>query len=257
MSDLPTWIDILLQSGPIIIKGIQRIYTRYKWRGISKDAREIALAIHSFSWTNLQQQLPTIIKIGEIDRPEITQIQKIWQSTDTSILLDGDAGSGKSGIAIRLGKRLSEGGMPVLFLRATEFSSDQDPITIIQNRTAIKYPLMEALSKLSKEKPIAIIVDQLDSVSETDLCKNFVGFLKSVAGIPNIKILAVTRKYELQHDPDISSLGFQQEEIGRFTNEQAINFLSQLGVNKPSQVLIDLSNNLLNLSLIAEVLSHL
>jgi len=256
MSDLPTWIDITLQAGPLIIKGIQRIYTRYKWRGISKDAREIALAIHNFSWTNLQQQLPTINKIGEIDRPEIIQIQNIWQSTDTPILLHGEAGSGKSGIAVRLGKRLSEGGMPVLFLRATEFSSDQDPIIILQTRIAIKYPLMEALSKLSKEKPIAIILDQLDSVSETDLCKNFVGFLKSVAGIPNIKILAITRSYELQHDPDISSLGFQQEEIGRFTDEQAINFLSHLGVNKPSQVLIDLSNNLLNLSLIAEVIKE-
>lgn len=256
MSDLPTWIDIILQAGPIIIKGIQRIYTRYKWRGISKDAREIALAIHSFSWTNLRQQPPIIIKIGEIDRPEITLIQNIWQSTDTSILLHGEAGSGKSGIASRLGKNLSEGGMPVLFLRATEFSSDQDPITILQHRMAIKYPLMGALDMLSKEKPFAIILDQLDSVSETELCKNFVSFLKSVAGIPNIKILAVTRSYELQHDPDISSLGFRQEEIGRFTNEQSINFLSQLGVNKPPQVLIDLSNNLLNLSLIAEVIKE-
>lgn len=254
MSDLPTWIGIVLQAGPLIIKGIQLIYTRYKWRGISKDAREIALAIHSFSWSNLQQQLPTINKIGEIDRPEITQIQNIWQSTDTPILLHGEAGSGKSGIAIRLGKRLSEGGMPVLFIRATEFSPDQDPITILQTRMAIKYPLMGVLSKLSKEKPIAIILDQLDSVSETDLCKNLVGFLKSIAGIPNIKILAITRSYELKHDPDISSLGFQQEEIGRFSGEQSINFLSQLGIDNPSQVLIDLSNNLLNLSLIAEVI---
>ena len=256
MSDLPTWIDIIIQAGPIIIKGIQRIRNRYKWRGISKDAREIALAIHSFSWTNLQQQLPTIIKIGEIDRPEIALIQNIWQSTDTPILLHGEAGSGKSGIAIRLGKRLSEGGMPVLFIRATEFSPDQDPITILQTRMAIKYPLIEALSKLSKEKLFAIILDQLDSVSETDLSKNFVGFLKSIAGIPNIKILAITRSYELQHDPDISSLGFQQEEIGRFSDEQSINFLSQLGIDNPSQVLIDLSNNLLNLSLIAEVIKE-
>lgn len=254
MNDLPTWIDVILQALLLIIKGFQKIRNRVKWRGISNDACEIALAIHSFSWLNLQQQLPIINKIGEIDRPEIIQIKNIWQLADTPIALHGEAGSGKSGIAIRLGKRLSEEGMPVLFIRATEFSPGQDPLTILQTRMAIKYPLMEALSKLSKEKPFAIILDQLDSVSETDLCKNFVGFLKSIAGIPNIKVLAVTRSYEMQYDLDISSLGFQQEEIGRFSDEQSINFLSRLGIDNPSQVLIDLSNNLLNLSLIAEVI---
>ena len=266
MNDLYAWLenlsknwssllDFFLKIAPFVLKAIQWIRNRIKWRGISEDTRRIAFAIHSFSWITLQQAAPVIQRVGLISRPEIEQIENVWKSADTPILLHGEAGTGKSGIALRLGQALANNGIPVLFLRASDFPNGQEPVAIIQNRMALSNPLMDALAKLSQEKTFSVILDQLDSVAGTDLGKNFTSFLKVLAGIPNIKVLAITRSYELLHDQDISSLGFQSIESGRLTNEQSYEYLYRLGLTSPSQHIVDLASNLLNLSLIADVVA--
>jgi hypothetical protein len=254
---LGEWIKLLLSLAPYVVKAFQwgkeRIVNRFKWRGISEEARKIALAIHQFSWTYLNQPAQEINHVGSIPRPEIDQIQNIWNSSDTPLLLHGEAGAGKSGIALRLGRKLIDDGIPVLFLRVTDFPTGQESISIIQNRLANNLHLMDALSKLGNERIFAVIVDQLDSVAGTDLGKNFIGFLKALAGLKNAKILAVSRSYERLHDPDISALEFQSIEIGKLTNEQSLEYLSRLGLKSPTRQIIELSRNLLNLSLISDV----
>ncbi len=253
MNDPITWLNLLLSIVPLMTKAYRWIQNRVKWRGISEDARKTAFAIHGFSWVNLQQNKPVIERVGLIDRPELGQIQTIWDSSDTPLVLHGEAGTGKSGIALRLGCALSNAGMPVLFLKATDFPSDQDPVTIIQNRMALSMPVMEAFARLSKERSFSVIVDQLDTVAGTDLGKNFSSFIKTLAGIQGIKVLAVTRSFELANDPDISKLEFLKIESGSLSNEQALDYLTRIGLAAPSQVILTLGSNLLNLSLISDV----
>jgi predicted ATP-dependent serine protease len=168
MNDPPTLISILLKLGPLFCKTIQWIWNRIKWHCISETAQKIAFAIHSFSWTNLQQTAPAINHVGLIARPEIDQILNIWKSSDDSILLYGEAGTGKSSIALHLGRTLVNAGIPVLFIRATDLPNDQEPVSVIQNRMALSIPLMDAIAKLSKERSCSVIIDQLDSVSGTE-----------------------------------------------------------------------------------------
>jgi hypothetical protein len=259
MNDPSAWIDILLQLGPFFMKGFRWVINwavnRIKWRGISEEARRIAFALHSYSWTDLQQTAPIINRVGLITRLEIEQIQNIWSTGDFPLTLHGEAGTGKSGIALRLGQSLANNGMPVLFIRATDFPISQEPVAIIQNRIALSISLMDAIAKLGRERSFAIILDQLDSVAGTDLGKNFTGFLKAVAGIPKAKVLAVTRSHELLHDPDISSLGYQTIESGVLTTEQSVEYLARLGLTSPPQLVVDLARNLLNLSLISDVVA--
>ena len=94
-------------------------------------------------------------------------------------------------------------------------------------------------------------------VAGTDLCKNFTNFVKAVAGIPKAKVLAVSRSYELQHDPDLSSLGFRTVESGRLKVEQSVEYLGRLGLTSPPPFFVDLATNLLNLSLLADVVNLL
>lgn len=251
--DPSTWLDILLKIGPLIFKGFQWIKNRIKWQGISEDARKIAFAFNSFSWIHLQQTAPVINCVGLIERQEIEQIKNLWHSNNIPIVLHGEAGSGKSGIALRLAQDLANNGVPVLFIKATDIPISQDPVMFIQNRMPLSLPLMESIAKLGKERLCAIIIDQLDSIAGSDLCKGLVSFLKTMAALPNVNILAISRSYELQHDPDISSLNFQIVESGRLTPEQATLYLTQIGITSPTQMLIEMSCNLLNLSLIAEV----
>ncbi len=251
--DPSTWFDIFLKIGPLIFKGFQWIKNRIKWHGISEAARKIAFAFNSFSWIHLQQTAPVINCVGLIERPEIEQIQNLWHSKNIPIVLHGEAGSGKSGIALRLAQDLANKGIPVLFIKATDIPISQDPVIYIQNRMPLSSPLIDSIAKLGKERLCAIIIDQLDSIAGSDLCKSLVSFLKAMVALPNAKILAISRTYELQHDPDISSLNFQKIESGKLTPEQATLYLTQIGITSPTQMLIEMSCNLLNLSLIAEV----
>lgn len=253
MIEIGTWIDLFLKIGSFLIKPIQLIINRIKWRGISEDARKIAFAFNSISWGHLQQTAPVINFVGLIERPEIKEIQNLWHSNDIPIVLHGEAGSGKSGIALRLAQDLANKGIPVLFIKATDIPICQDPAIYIQYRMPLDLPLVNSIAKLSKEKSCVIIIDQLDSITGTDLCKSLISFLKAIVVFPNLKILTVSRTYELQHDPDISSLNFTKIESGKLTPEQATLYLTQIGITSPTQMLIEMSCNLLNLSLIAEV----
>ncbi len=254
--DTSAWFEIFLKIGPLIFKGFQWIKNRIKWHGISAEARKVAFAFNSFSWIHLQQTAPVINCLGLIEKPEIEQIQLLWDSKNIPIVLHGEAGSGKSGIALRLAQDLANNGIPVLFIKATDIPISQDAVIYIQNRMSLSSPLMDSIAKLGKERSYAIIIDQLDSIAGSDLCKSLVGFLKAIVVLPNAKILAISRTYELQHDPDISSLNFQEIESGKLTPEQATLYLSQIGITSPTQMLIEMSCNLLNLSLIAEVVNN-
>lgn len=253
MIDTGTWIDILFKIGPFLITVYQWIKNRIKWHGISEDARNIAFAFNSFSWMHLQQTAPVINYVGSILRPELEQIENLWQLTSVPIILHSEGGSGKSGIALRLAQDLVNKGIPVLFIKATDIPISQDPVIYIQNRMPLSSSLIDSIAKLVKERLCAIIIDQLDSIAGSDLCKSLVSSLKAMAALPNTKILAISRTYELQHDPDISSLNFQKIESGKLTPEQATLYLTQIGIASPTQMLIEMSCNLLNLSLIAEV----
>ncbi len=254
MNKFGTWIDIL---GIDNIFGIVKILCLWikniKYHGISEDARKIAFAFHSFSWTYLQQTAPVISFIGSIPRPEYEQIQKIWQSTNDPIVLHGDAGSGKSSIALCLAKDLTNNGIPVLFIKSTDYPICSDPIDIIQRRMPLSTPLLDSIARLGKEKACAIIIDQIDSVAGTDLCKNLISFVKSMVNLPNVKILVISRTYESQNDPDISSLNFQKIESGNLNPEQAALYLARIGFTSTTNKLIEMSSNLLNLSILAEV----
>ena len=253
MIETGTWIELLIETVPLLGKFFLWIINRIKWRGISEDARKIASAFNNYSWTHIQQTAPVISIVGSIPRPELEQIQNLWLSIESPIILHGEAGSGKSGIALCLAKDLTNSGIPVLFIKATDIPISQDPVVYIQNRMALSIPLLDSIAKLGKETPCAIIIDQIDSVAGTDLCKSLIGFIKAMVIFPNVKILVVSRSYELENDPDISSLNFQKVESGRLTHEQATFYLTQIGIISPTQMLIELSCNLLNLSLISEV----
>jgi hypothetical protein len=134
MTEPSALFDYLMKLIPIlpwVWKSIQWIINRIRWRGISEDARKIAYAFHSYSWTYLQQHAPVINRVGLIERPEINEIQEVWKSSDTPLLLLGEAGTGKSGIALRLSQELANNGIPVLFIRATDLPKEQDPAEVI------------------------------------------------------------------------------------------------------------------------------
>lgn len=253
ISDAKDIIDLLEIFVQLLIIVVPWVVNKVKWHGISAEARKIASAFHSYSWINLNSPFPYINQIGEIRRTEISQIRNLWDSSDSCVLLHGEAGTGKSLIALRLGQLISNDGIPLLFLTANELSNGQDPIPFLQNRLALNLPLVDSILTLSKERPCAIIVDQLDNVLGTDLFKGIISFIKTLAGLQRVNILIVSRSYEVLQSSEISSLGFTQVYCEPLSFDQAEKYLLELGFLSPPKQLIDLATNLLNLSLISDI----
>ena len=205
MSDLSTLIDIFALFGPFLKKGFNWMINRIKWNGNDEETRRIAFAFHNYSWTYTNQTIPGIANLGSIPRPEFEQIHELWRSTKAPIILHGEAGSGKSSIALCLAQDLAKNGDPVLFIKATDFPINQDPVMVIQNHLALNTKLMDSIAKLGNTRSCTIIIDQLDSIAKTELCKSMVGFLRALANLPNVNILAVSRTYELQNDETLAS----------------------------------------------------
>ena len=212
--DICAWFDIILKILPFLKKIIHWIVNRIKWHGISEDARKIAFAFNTYSWDYLQQTPPAIDFIGVIERPEINQVRQLWQLSDEPIILHGEAGSGKSGIALRLGQLMANDGVPTLFIKAIDLPGNQDPIVTIQYRMPLKGPLLDSIASLCKERECVIIIDQLRQL-RVQTYVNPSRFHKIACCITPSEGINCLRTYELQHDPDISSLNFQKIESGQ------------------------------------------
>jgi hypothetical protein len=258
--DLAAWLDRIsgfLPLVPFIAKGWQWLVNLVRYRGLSEKERKIASAFDTFSSAYLRYPPQAISGLEVIERPEIEQIQQCWKSSANSVLLHGQAGSGKTGIALRLARTLRNDNVPVLLIRAGDFPADQDPVETIERRMTLGgRPLVESIAEIGKKLSCAVIVDQLDSVAGTNLGKGLVTFLRAVSAMPKVRTLAISRTFDLRNDPDISSLQFHEVECGQLSGEQAVGYLSKLGVDSPSEALIDLSTNLLNLSLIADIVAN-
>jgi hypothetical protein len=229
---------------------IVRLITRRK---ISKQAKDIAQAFDEYSNQFLRQTLYTIPGIGHIKREEVNEILNIWENGISGVLLTGTAGSGKSGLVLDLANKLHEGGHPILFIRATDFEKNDDPISALEQMLPIEEKLVTSFSILGKELECFVIIDQVDSISESVSIYGFINFLNTICKFERIRVLAISRTYEAQNNQHIQNLGFSRIESIEIDSETAKKYLSKIGLSDPSNDLIELSRNLLNLSLIAEL----
>lgn len=225
---------------------------------LGKHTREIDTIKRSFerySRQHLKQNQYSIPRIGHIERNEIREIINAWGNGVNGILLTGTAGSGKSGLVLDLAKALQRRGTPILFIRATDFHSIADPASAIKQRLSSNKDLGESLSIIGSEQECVVIVDQLDSASESISLAGFVSLLKSIQDFTGVRVLAVSRIYEAENSKIIKDLGFSRIESRELEIETAQTYLRIIGISNYTDDLLGLSRNLLNLSLIAEIVA--
>lgn len=206
--------------------------------------------VNSQTNINIRNSKITIKGLNQLQRFEVDEIKKAWNGGINGLLLVGEAGTGKSGIAAILARELQKENYFVLFLSADEI---RDPIDCFRKDYFQGKSIFTFLRELTEFKECYILFDQLDSVQNSDQLKDIGIFLQELSTLPKVRVLGVSRIYEADNLQEIKNLQFQRISSDSLSKDDAKKYLKRLEIFNPSEDLVELSRNLLNLSLIAQV----
>lgn len=172
-----------------------------------KDARAGSEGLRSW---------PQTIGRLHIERPEAEMLRRqVLEHPGETTLLIGVAGSGKSALLAGLVERLEADGLTVFALKADQLPPDVANFEEISRALGMKRPLDEEIEALATAEPVALIIDQLDAVSEVmdrsggrmRLLLNLVRRLGSDQdGAPPVHVIVSSRPFEARYDARFETL---------------------------------------------------
>lgn len=177
--------------------------------------RDLEDSLHRTS-VSLATWRQTLVNDEWIERPELTLIQhRIACADATSTVLLGPPGSGKSALLARVCTSAMDSGMIVIGIKADQLPLHINSIEDLSNYTNIPIRLDKAIALLAAEKPILLLIDQLDALA--DLMDLRSGRLNAVLqliacchGLPRVHLVCSCRELEFRRDARLSSLEAEQ-----------------------------------------------
>jgi hypothetical protein len=145
-----------------------------------------------------------------LDRPELAElICRIECSSDSTTLVLGDPGSGKSALLARVAKDIGAG-FAVVAIKADELPAS---VTTDDNlATELGLPkdtdVATSIRRLADTGPVLLLIDQLDALGELMVerparLRLLLRLIHELAGHRRVHIVASCRRFEHQHDPSL------------------------------------------------------
>jgi hypothetical protein len=173
------------------------------------------------------------------------------------VLLTGEAGTGKSGIGLELVVSARQQNKGVLFIDCRQLGYVQNDAQLSQH-FALKGSLDMAVKRLARyaANGVRVVIDQLDNTVGSRSAELLVDLAIVLKGGPRIEVVVISRNREGHEAKLVRKL-----QLARFAeltshplpDATAAGILRELGLTKPSKDLVELSTNLLNLSLVAAI----
>lgn len=203
----------------------------------------------SYALKHIHRDIPGI---GVIPRQEIQSIEAHFNQKN-HVLLIGDAGSGKSGIAACLADSAIAAEKLVLFLDARSISKMSNQ-SELESYFSLNCELESAINQVADYKSCRIIIDQLDNVIGSTTENILVDLALSCTNLANVEIIVITRR-NTNHLINIQvkrlvEAGFVEQSSKPLDRIVVRDALTKLGVTEPSDNLVEMAENLLNLEII-------
>ena len=183
-----------------------------------------------------------------LPRPEISWIEDQWR-LGKAVLLSGESGTGKSGIAANLARQASK---PVLLLDARNVALLGDEPLLRQYFNSTD-PLSQTIISLAQNTGFRLIIDQLDNLIGKESANLIINLALECAEVKAIEVIVISRNkeaYEARLLHRLTAEGFVEIESRKLREGDVTNVLAVIGINSPTQELIRLGQNLLNLEII-------
>lgn len=203
-----------------------------------------------YALNNISVTIPGIQ--GSIERAEVKQIED-QLDLEKSVVLTGEAGTGKSGIARQLALNTEK---TALFLDARRLGRVQFKKELSEHIN-LNGPLNVAVRKTAKTNGCRVIIDQLDNSIGLPISSILKDLLLDIKDVEGLDIIVVSRKreaHEIQYLDNLLSLeSFVELTSKPLSVENARKLLTQMGVSSPGHNLINLGRNLLNLTIVGKI----
>jgi len=128
-----------------------------------------------------------------------------------SILLEGEAGVGKSGVMLQVLERLQNQGFPVLTFRVDRLEPTLLPDNVGKQLGLPGSPAI-VLANITQKRDCVLVIDQLDAVSlasgrNPQFFDCVAEIIKQAQAHSNIRVLLACRKFDLENDNRLKRLG--------------------------------------------------
>lgn len=184
-----------------------------------------------------------------IDRPELAQlVRRIIHHPSAATLVVGGAGTGKSALLAELYADLKCRGYPVLAIKADMLDVGIRDFEALAHELKISGSIDEGFLRLAAEHPCALIIDQLDAVSEVmdqhsqrmqvllRLATRLLSTKRSEDQLPlPVHVIVSSRPFEANFDARFSLLNAEQIELALPLFEQVEVLLRCIGID-PTEV---------------------
>jgi len=201
--------------------------------------------------SSVQDTLPVLNR-----RLERSEVSEVWDHLGQGrpVLIEGESGSGKSGIAAEIVRQANRRRIPTLFLNARNFSSAVVSFTDLAHYVGVYPPLRDCLEKLSHHVgKCLLVIDQLDSVVGTPSYQISTELLAAAKTLNNVMVVAVSCILDSSEYQAIRDLAFNVVASHLLDRPRVVELLREMQITKPSDALVMLSENLFYLSMAAEL----
>ncbi len=173
------------------------------------------------------------------------------------VILKGEGGTGKTGIVAELAERIG-GKRPVFVLDARDVYGCDSFEDIARRLEIGDVGICETIRLWGHKKHAILMVDQCDSIWRSELRYPLLDMLKECAKEPRLGIVLVIRKHEGKGLENLESLGFSTTvvEVQPLSESDTKELLARLGISEPSARLLAICENLLNLSMVADLVAE-
>lgn len=203
----------------------------------------------------------TRITITKLDttfqRPEADRVEEQLRM-GRSVALTGNAGSGKSGIAVMIATQARNRGRLALLLDARRLKHVEHERDLRMD-FGVNEPLTTVFGRIGSDRGLRLIVDQLDNVIGLAVAGVLADLAVESSRLPGVEVVVVCRKRETHESKLVERLfaaNFFEVDSHEITPTLARQALTNLNIDSPKPELLSLCRNLLNLEIVATIVTR-